>query len=406
MEFSYKARNRQGELITGTIQAENIHEAAQYIRQKGLWVTMLSEKSASPLSKKISLPLSLSINAIGKKEAVFFCQELHVLLETGMPVHAALATMTSSSHAIEYTHMLEQIVQDVKRGTPLSSAMAKFPNVFSEMILALVRSGEASGALEPIMRNLADFLERDYRAHERLKSIMTYPLALLAITCIMFVFMTLFVLPTFATILSSLDVPLPLLTELLLQGSAFLSQHLLEAIGCTVFLSAMVWFLFQQPNIRARLDYAFLTIPIFGTLVLYTHWRILLETLAVLQRSGITLAQSLNMSTHISGNLAFQYMLQYIARDVSEGKKLSDTLKATKLFPSILGSMIATGEASGEMERMMEYGAAYCATTASNLSSRIEALAEPAVMLVIGGIIFVFILSIVLPMLNTMDAFI
>ncbi len=406
MEFSYKARNRQGELMTGTIQAENIHEAAQYIRQKGLWVTKLTEKSTHQLSKKLSLPVTLGTGSIGKKEAVFFCQELHILLGTGMPVHVALSAMASSTKCAGYAHMLDQLVQNVKRGSSLSAAMANFPSVFPEMTLALVRSGETGGALEPIMRNLADFLERDYRARERLKSIMAYPVALLIITVLMFVFMTLFVLPTFATILSSLDVPLPLLTELLLQISSFLSEHLPEVGGCTIFLGGIIWLLLQQPNIRTRLDRAYLALPVFGTLSLYTHWRILLETLSVLQKSGMTLAQSLNMSTHIGNNLAFQYTLQQIANDVSEGKKLSDALQSTKLFPSILGSMIATGEASGEMERMMEYGASYCETTTTNLSSRIEALAEPAMMLVIGSIIFIFVLSIVLPMLSTMDAFI
>ena len=406
MEFSYKARNRQGELMAGAIEAENIHEAAQYIRKKGLWVTKLIEKPQHPLAKQFSLPISLRAESLGIKEAVFFCQELHILLETGMPVHTALSAMSSSTKDSGYAKMLHQLAQDVKRGISLSSAMGHFPEVFSQMTLALVRSGEASGALEPIIRNLADFLERDYRTRERLKSIMTYPLALLLITCIMFCFMVLFVLPTFATILSSLDVPLPLLTEMLLQSSAFLSLHLPEAGGFALLLAGVSWFLWQQPSVRIHINRAYLFTPIFGTLALYTHWRILLEALAVLQRSGMTLSQALNMSTHMGNNLAFNNALQDIAQDVSEGKKLSDALKSTNLFPPILGSMIATGEASGEMERMMEYGAGYCETKTTNLSSRIEALAEPVMMLVIGGIIFVFILSIVLPMLSTMDAFV
>ena len=412
--FSYTARNKNGAKRSGTVEAADIHSAARKIRAMALYIIKLKEESLPVFLQKNRLTSSSmnphrtsmfhAFSNLGQKDAVFFFQQLETLFAAGVPIHEALAAITKVPQASAYTRMIEGIYRKVLLGAPLSEALRTYPKVFSETSVYLVRSGEQSGSLDTILKNLAAFLARDHEAHERMKSIMLYPIALLIITMLSVTFMTVFVLPTMASMLRDMNVPLPLPTELLLTGFAFITGHLTSAAFLVAALFLFAVSLMKTPRTRQEIDRLLLHIPIFGKLRLYAAWRIILETLSVLIASGMTFADALNMVRKATKNLALQYLLDNAYHEVSKGNRLSLVLGKSPLFPALLTSMIAAGETSGEMEQMMKRAADFCGVTATNLSTRIEALAEPIMMLFIGGIIFFFILSVILPLLGTMDA--
>lgn len=407
--FSYEACNKHSERFAGELEAETIHEAAQMIRRKGLWVVSLHPNEMFSISCIPSVFTILertrfsSRNGIGREATILFLRQMSVLLQTGMPIHQALQALVEARGTQRYTQLIQEMLSDLMNGSSLSDAMEKHPGVFSTTVSSLTRAGEMSGTLEQIFASMADFLERDYRAREKLKTVMMYPLALLAVSLFSMGFMTVFVMPTLALLLQNLHAALPLPTRILLFLSNAMQQHFLWLL-LFLFLHLMgAVYLYRQLSWRRRIDRCLLFLPVFGSLKLYSVWRGVLETLAVLLHNGIALPHALDLVAPSVGNRWIRHLVETARRRVLSGHAFCTAWQDEKTFPRMLASLIAAGERSGELERMLEKAAEFAAVTAENRSARIQAMAEPVLILIVGGIVFLFVLSIILPLIETMD---
>lgn len=407
--FSYDARNRQGERFAGEVEAETIHEAARMIRRKGLWVVALRAHEASAPARRALFSarwkdVCLSREEPGREATILFLRQMSVLLQTAMPVHQALQALVEAGGERRYARLMKELLTDLMGGSSLADTMEKHPRVFSHAVSSLTRAGEASGTLEQIFQSMADFLERDYRAREKLKTVMMYPLVLLAVSLLSMGLMAVFVMPTLALLLQNLHAELPLPTRILLLASDAFQQHFLWMILFLLLGVAAGIVLYRQPRWRERVDRVLLFSPVFGSLRLYSEWRVALETLAVLMQNGIALTRALELVAPAVGNRWIRRLIMQARERVLGGHAFCSVLEGEAAFPPILASLLAAGEQAGELERMLEKAAEFCAVTAENRSARIQALAEPVLIFLVGGIVFFFVLSIVLPLLETMDA--
>lgn len=407
--FVYDARNKQGERFAGEVEARTIHEAARLIRRKGLWIASLRACEGKPadgfMRRAISLGrASLMRGVMGREETILFLRQMTVLLQTGMPVHQALQALAEEGGKKAYTRLVKAMMADLMNGSALADAMEKHPRVFPPSVSSLVRAGEASGTLEQVVGSLADFLERDYRAREKLKTVMMYPLALLAASLLSMGLMTVFVLPTLALLLQNLHAELPLPTRALLFFAEAVQHHLMLIVLVLLLGILLLVFLYRQPVVRERLDHAILFVPFFGPLRIYSEWRGALETLAVLMRNGIVLNRALEMVAPAAGNHWIRRILERARERVLRGSAFCSALQGDPVFPAMLAALLAAGERSGELERMLEKAAEFCIVTTENRSARIQAMAEPVLIFIVGGVIFFFVLAIILPLLETMDA--
>ena len=401
--YAYEARNRKGELFTGRVSAESRRGAARQIRAKGLWVASLEELGHGRHFPALARIKAMAAPQPSRLLVVLFCRQLAVMLSAGMPVHEALKALRTGKDS-SYQQLLDKLLAAVMQGKSLHEAMQGFPKVFSARIVSLVKAGEVAGTLDVMFLRLADFLEKSYAAQAKLKSVLLYPLILGVTTLVAFAFMTVFVLPTFSAMLTSLHTELPLPTRLLLAVSALVLAHGPELFLVSVAVLVLAAYAWQQEGVRRRLDRWCLRLPLYGRLVCFAEWLMLLGTLAVLLENGIRLPAALALLPEVTANCYLRLVLQEARQAVERGLPLHASLCACPGFPAVLGEMVLAGEKSGELELMLAKAAEFCRVVVQNESRRLQALAEPAAIFLVGGLVFFFFLSSILPLLGMMDA--
>ena len=406
MNYKYTACNRAGQHFQGNIAAGSRQEAARQIRQQGLWVTNLiaaEEKSASTRKNLQDLISFVGGGFTTGQQALFF-RQLAVLTEAGIPLHEALRNLAAASRENSCTKVLNKLHQAVMQGNSLSAALGKYPQIFSAQVVHLVQAGENGGTLDTVLIRLADYLEQTTIAREKLKSVLLYPLILACSAVGALVFMTLVILPAFAAMLENLQVELPLPTRILLSTAAFLRDYgdmtlVIVILGLLVILA-----LRKSTKVKLYYERCQLALPLLGSLRQHTDWMLALSTLASLLEQGIALPLALEMAGKSLDNSYLARQLGQVQQKIQQGSSLRAALEECPSFPAILQEMLAAGEQSGKLETMLTKGADYCKVMMENESARLQALAEPAAIFLVGGLVFFFVLSVIMPLLNTMDA--
>ena len=412
--FLYEARSRSGEFFAGAVEAADKREAAGLIRRRGLWIASLNLKEGEEEREEkqkqrrqqtflASLRHCLKTGTVSKKQRVVFIRQLAVLLQAGLPVHEALQTLVRAETRPRYKNILQDMLAGLLAGQPFYEVLRSQPRLFPASLCAFVQAGEQSGALMEIFARLADFEEHRYQAREALKSSLMYPAALLIASLLAIVLMGVFVLPTFAVLLRDLQAELPWTTRLLLSGLAFLQDYGGLVLGIFLVLVLMTAMLFKNRQSRAVLDGWLLALPFFGTLQQYAHWRLLFELLSLMLANGLPLLQALKMAEQVPANLALQRELRQVRRQVEQGQPFVRSLQQTGC-PVLLTELLAAGEAAGTLDLMLKKAASFAAEAVRQRSARLEAMAEPIMIFLVGGLVFFFVLSVMLPLLTTMDA--
>ena len=403
--FSYEARNRSGEFFAGKIRAESRKDAARQIRAKALWVSRLSEEEEkTPVSNLGRLASALE-KTPSDLEIVLFCRQLSVLLSAGMPVHEALkALQQPNDRNTSFQRMIDRLLHAVMQGKALHEAMQALPETFPPRIVSLVRAGEESGSLDVMFGRLADFLEKSYEAEEKLKSVLIYPAVLGLTTLGAFLFMTIFILPTFAVLLENLQAEMPWPTRFLLMLSAVFQEYgeiLLLGMAAAVISFLFLW---QQDAFRTMADRIIIRLPFYGRLIVHAEWMMVLGTLAMLISNGIRIHDAIGLLSEVTNNRYLRKVLLEMQEAVKRGGSLADYFCRCDVFPSILREMVRAGEKSGELEFMLEKGAGLCRVISENETRRLQALAEPAAIFLVGGLVLFLALAVLLPLLGTLDA--
>ena len=409
-DYLYRARNDSGESFAGEVAAENIHAAAASIRDKGLWIVFLEEKLPTRskfevvkgwLTKEIELPGM----GLGKREEALFLRQLAAFLQAGLTIQQALRGMEQYGEKKAYQSLKCQVMQDVSRGVSLSEALGRYPQVFSQTVCSCIRAGEASGTLEEILEQLSSHLEKSLRAREKLKSALVYPVILMAMMLAALFIVAIYILPTFAHLLSNINGELPWNTLLLLHLAEFLGsvQGKLLLVGGAGGALLVVFALLRSPGCRLWIDRQILALPKLGSLITHVEWMRILGTLSVLFKSGIRLAEALQLVALVPDNTYLGDCLKRIQRKVEQGQSLTDSLSLCKVVPWHTRELLAVGEQAGNLEAMLMQSASLCQEKAGHESERLLILVEPALTLLLGVVLLFLVMAIIMPILNVMD---
>lgn len=285
----------------------------------------------------------------------------------------------------------------------LSQAMERRPRVFSPSVVGMVRAGEESGTLDHIFAETAAFLTEAHTLRESMKSALAYPLFLLMATGFSIVLMTMFILPVFASLLRDLGAEPPLPTRLLLQAADVFTTHPYLVPGAAVLLLIGMIALVRVPALRYYLDALLLCVPVLGRFLRFSAWGMILRTLAILMHSGIRLDCAVHLARSVAGNCVLVRSLGRVEERLMQGRTLAYALAQEGQLPQLLQGMLAAGETAGDLERLLRRSADYCKRVSKQLAARIEALAEPIMIVVIGLVIFFGVLSFLLPVFEAMD---
>ena len=398
-KFSYRACTSEGVALRGTLAADSTSEAVRALAAEGKTVLRLREQ------RDFRLPDFLRLQrGISAEERIAFLHELAALLGAGLPVHEALARLADGERETAYTRMTAVLYREVVRGVPLSQAMEMQGAAFPASLIGMVRAGEESGMLETILHDAADVLTEEHVLRESLRSALAYPLFLLAATVFSMLLMTVFILPIFAALLRDFGTEAPLPTRMMLALSDVLAAHPYALTAAAIVGCLAVPLLLAQPVLRLHADAMLLRIPVLGTFLQLAMWQMILRTLAILLRSGIRLDRAAALARAMTGNRALADQLGRMERNLVEGRTFAQVIAHAPYVPQILRGMLAAGEAAGELERLLQHGADYCQRRAAAYSARMEALTEPVMVVLVAALIFFVVLSVLLPIFDTMDA--
>ena len=399
-KFSYHARASDGAALRGTIAAESAPAAVRVLAAEGKIVLRIRPQL------DFGLPTTLRLRGPITAEArIAFLHELAALMQAGLPVHESLARLTeASSQRTPYGRLLVMLHTAVMRGTPLSDAMEAHPEAFAPSLVGMVRAGEEGGTLDVILHEAAAVTTEAHVLRETLRSALVYPLFLLGATVFSVLLMTVFVLPVFAALLRDLGAALPLPTRILLDLSDLLAAHphLLLVLGLATAVAVAL--ALRVPTLRLYADTLLLHVPVVGTFVRLTAWQMILRTLAILLHSGIRLDRAVGLVRSLTGNRALARHLVRMEQSLVEGRTFAQVIAQETYLPPLLRGMLAAGEAAGDLERLLQHAADYCKRSAGTYAARIEALAEPVMIVIVAAVIFFVVLSVLLPIFDTMDA--
>ncbi len=398
--YAWQGLSADGRRLSGSLEAEGARAARARLRRDGVFPTALREDTAAAGGGEglIDRLFGESRNArLRPAELALVSRQLATLMAAGVPAVEALDAVAEQAERPAERRILQAVREDVVGGSALADALARHPASFPVLYSGMVRAGEAAGALDLVLGRLASWTETQSQLASKLRNALAYPILMLVASLGIVGFLLAFVVPKVTRIFEDQRQALPLPTRLLLG----VSNLLLDNLGVVLFLAAATvagaLVALRRPPIRLKLDRMLLRAPVIGPLVTRVAVARFARTLATLLAGGLPLLEALPIAGEVSGNGAMADAVRQAALAVREGRALAPTLRELGLFPPLLVHMVRVGERSGEIEGMLERVSDAYEGEVEGALATLTAVLEPALILVMGGIVLFIVLAILLP---------
>lgn len=340
----------------------------------------------------------------GVKEKAVFAGKMAALVDAGVPIVRGLDLMANQQKLPMFKRALTQLSLDVNQGTALATAMRKWPKVFDQLTIAMVEAGEAGGVLDEALKRLAKLLEDNARLQNQIKGAMGYPVAVMVIAILVFLGMTIFLIPIFAGIFADLGAELPVFTQLMVDLSGMLrSAWALVVAGSLVLVVWLISRYYATKKGRRVIDRLMLKLPLFGDLIMKTATAQFCRIFSALTRAGVPILMSLEISSATAGNSIVSDSILESRNLVQEGILLSSALIRNQVLPDMALSMLAIGEETGEMDKMLSKVADFYEDEVAAAVKVLTSMLEPAMIVIVGLIVGSILLAMYLPMFTIFD---
>lgn len=333
------------------------------------------------------------------KEQTFFVKRLAFLINANISILESLHMIKGQTRRSGHIHIVGKVIEDISNGQSLAKSLGKFPNVFGEFGVNLIKVGESSGTLSQNLEYLADELKKRYTLQKKVKGAFMYPAVIAVATLGITGFLMLYLFPKIMPIFASLHAELPLSTKTVIAISTFL-QHWWWAVILFVVVVAIVFAtaLKRSQAFRYIFDAFIMRIPTLGGMIQNYNLTTMCRTLGLLLRSGITLSQALPLTADTTKNLVYKRELVTLAEGVNRGERLSFHLKGNRaLFPDVMAQMVAVGEHSGNLSNTLAYLSELYDAEVEEFTKNISTLIEPVMMIVMGILVGFIAISIITP---------
>lgn len=396
--YAYKVRDMSGKILSGTLDAENEGAVVTQLRGKNYLIMELKPHKVN--NSKISLPrLSKRVKA---KELAVFCRQFATMMNAGVPILVSIRILGEQAENVKLKETLEKVITGLESGKSLADSLRPFPKVFPSIFVNMIETGEVGGILDEVLERLAAHFEREHDIYEKVKSAMTYPIAIMIIASVAIIFMLVFILPNFVSMLMENGAELPLPTKIVLGMSNILRNFwwliLLLFAGSSYGLKKAL----EKESGREFMDATILKIPVIGMLVQKMIVSRFSRTLGTMLRSGVPIIEALETTQKTTGNAVVAKGVKTAKENVTQGKGISQPLTDTGVFPPMVTQMIAIGEETGALDSLLEKVAIFYDREVDDLVSRLSSLIEPLMIVGIGLILGFIILAMMMPMFEIM----
>lgn len=399
--YRYLAKKTNGENVKGLVEAPNIKNASEILKDKQLIIISLKE---NPWQQVTDFFLNV-MNRVRSKDVVFFARQLSVMLEANVPVVKSLHVLIKQTTNPYFKLIIGEIVDDVDGGAKLSQALKRYPKIFDNFFVYLVRAGETTGRLDKVLVYLADQIEKDLAIKGRIKGAMIYPCFIFGVLIVMGIGMMVLVVPKFVSIFEQSSIQLPLPTRILIGTSDFFVNYWWLLVIFVGVLASGIYLYSRNKAGHYYLDLIKIKIPVIGTIIWKTIMVRFSRSLSSLLTSGVPVTKSLQIVAEIVNNDVYRKIFFQTAEEVEVGKTISSILMKEKNVPLLVTNMISVGEESGKIDKVLVKVADFYESETDTAIKTMVSLIEPIILIVIGLAAMGLILSIILPMYQLTESF-
>jgi len=383
MQFTYKAARKDGSSVSGTLEANDHAAAVAALNHQGLHPLIVKAAGKSSSLKNLSFGKSVKT-----QDMVIFVRQLSTMISAGVPLARGLSTLQESPSGPYFRQVLSSVTKDVENGTELGEAFAKYPKVFDEVFVNMVRAGEEGGILDEILKRLALQVEQNASIKKKIKGAMTYPVVILTVTIIAFFGIMFVIMPKIAKILHDLGGPnakLPIYTQLLLDFSQMCRQYGFIVLPVLALGIYGVLRYIKTPAGKYQFHGLMLRTPIVKTLITKVAIARFARIFSALMAAGVGVLDALAVTGSAIGNKVIEKELAEAAKQVKEGKQLSEVLAQSPHFPRIVSQMLAVGEETGKTDVVLVKVADFYEEEVATAIDSLASVIEPVMIIFLGA---------------------
>ena len=398
--FNYKAKDKDGRLVTGEVEAGTLNEAAKLVRGKGLYIISIKAKIDSPLNL-----IKRMRERITSRDISTFTRQLSTMINAGLPITEALLILRSQSKG-SMQKVVAQILADVEAGESLSSAFERHPKLFTRTYMALVKSGEVGGVMDAVLARLADNLEKQQEFAGKVKGALIYPVVIVVGMILVSIIMMIFVIPRLLSLYADFHAKLPLPTQILIGISSFFVNYwwiVLLVVGFSFYFFTLYN---STPIGKRHIDGLKFKIPIFGDLQRQIILTELTRTMSLMVGAGVPILEALNITSEVVSSPIISDALKDSAKQVERGFPIAYSFaRHPEAFPFILSQMVAVGEETGKMDDVLTKVSHIFEVESDEKVKGLTAAIEPIVMVILGLGVGFLVIAVILPIYNLTNQF-
>jgi type IV pilus assembly protein PilC len=406
--YKYEALDTNGKEVKDTVDAGNEEEAQQKIKQMGYFVTKITEMAAGKKGKKKAAGAKkknkvFTIGGVSLKALCTFTRQFSTLQDAGLPVLRSLKILEGQMKPGVLKNALMDVVDDVESGSTLSEAFGKHPKCFDRLYVNMVKAGEAGGALETILKRLADFKEKSQTLQRRVIGAMVYPVVVVLVAVGILTGIMIWIIPKFKKIFVEFGLPLPMLTQMLISVSDWVATY-----WYVLPLFPLCWWLMIKLIRLNRtgayvLDRIWLWVPLIGKIIEKTIVARTMRTLGTLVASGVPILEALAITRETCNNAVFERMYTRIYESIREGDTIAQPLKESRLVDDMVVNMIDVGEETGDLDTMLYKIADVYDEEVNVLVDSLLKLLEPMMTVFLGGIVGLIVIALFMPLIGLLE---
>ena len=405
--FEYTAVSQTGQRKSGTQEAKDASDLSRTLREEGFILTAVKAQQEFKQTGLTFGKLVESLKILGGiplVEKMLFARHLSVMVRAGFSLNKALQVLATQTKNRKFSKIITAMEKDVRKGISFADALARYPEVFSDLFVNMVRVGETTGNLEGNLKLLAVQMKKDHDLTSKIKSAMMYPAVILVAMTGIGVAMMIFVLPKLISVFDEMKIELPLPTRVVIGLSHFLTNFWYLAIIIVAVLVLAVRIILRSRTGRDKFDTLILRMPIFGDISKKMNSARMARTMSSLIESGVPIVKALEVAAGTLGNIRFKDSLLEAAEEVQKGSAVSECLaKFPNLYLPIVTQMFEVGEETGTLGEITKRLAEFYEEEVSNITKSLSTIIEPILMIVMGAAVGFFAISIIQPMYSMMN---
>ena len=398
--YNYVALKNNKDIVTGKVEAESLRDARDSVRKLGFLPTKVTEENLKKDDQKVDNSPG-TMKSLGLQDRIEFTSTLQILAQSGIPIIESLMFIENDAAKLKLRLVSKELRKQIMGGSTFADTVAKYPEIFGQVYIGLVKAGEDSGELEKTLERLMELMNKEANIRGKVIGTLMYPMFVIVLAVFIVLVMLMFVFPVFKDMFDNMGQELPWITATLMKCGIFFKTYWYFVPLIFISIFGGISFIFKWEPSRRKIDENVLKIPLLTDLVQYSNFANFIAVLQVAYDAGVPIIECLYLSILTLTNYTLKEQVAIATGKVQQGQHLSTALRATGVMPKMILFMISTGEQSGRLGDMMGQATKFIDKKLDTIIDTMTKMIEPIMLIVIGAIVLVLALALYLPLFGS-----